>query len=107
MCDSVVQRIPLAGRAVGEGPTDPFGGQPRRDMGIGINKQAVVVIQQQVIERLSVDDRDRHEQQRADGPSLVGFGSRKRAGVRRAAYVLSNRVPGRRESSRPNRAPAA
>ena len=56
-----VERIPLAGRPFGESPADSFAGQPRRDQWIGEDEEAVVVTEQHVIERLAIDEPDRHD----------------------------------------------
>ena len=69
------QRIPLAVGPLGKGPADGLGGQPLGDVAVFVDKTVVIVIQQDVTERLAIDQPDRREQQPAHAPSIPGVGS--------------------------------
>jgi hypothetical protein len=70
------KRIPFAEWPLGECPADAFGGQARPDRWVIIDKPVVVVIEQLVTERLTVDKPDGDEQGGADTPRVVGVGWR-------------------------------
>ena len=98
------QRIPLAKRPTRKGPADPCGGQARGDRRIVRDKAGVVVPQQAVVKRLSIDQPDRQQQKSTDGPREMPLGENDVClghvvKIQNSRGACRNRTPGFRSSS--------